>query len=92
MKLLFEWDEEKNDRNIKRHGVGFEEAKTAYNDPFLLTFPDEEHSDIEERYINLGISAKGRILVVIHTERNKNIRIISSRKATRKERKYYEEG
>ncbi len=64
---------------------------TIFNDPFLLTFPDVEHSGYEQRYINIGISATGRILTLIHTERGENIRIISCRKATSTERKVYEE-
>jgi uncharacterized DUF497 family protein len=92
MKLTFEWDEEKATESLKKHKVGFEEAKTVYNDPFLWTFPDPEHSDAEQRYINVGYSSRGRVLVVIHTEREGNIRIISCRKATASERRAYEEG
>ncbi|MCI0514740.1 BrnT family toxin [candidate division KSB1 bacterium] len=90
MKLTFEWNEEKAISNYKKHKVTFEEGKSIFNDPFLLTFPDAEHSEFEKRYINLGISLHGRILVLIHTERKNNIRIISCRKATLSERKVYE--
>ena len=90
MNLTFEWDEEKANSNLKKHKISFEEGKTIFDDPFLLTFPDLEHSEIEERYINIGTSAKGRILILIHTERGENIRIINCRKATSTERKAYE--
>lgn len=92
MNLTFEWNEEKAKENLKKHKVSFEEAKTVFNDPFLMTFPDIEHSEDEKRYINLGSSSKRRVLIVIHTERDENIRIIGCRKATTKERSTYEEG
>jgi uncharacterized DUF497 family protein len=92
MKLAFEWDEVKAKENLKKHEVGFEEGKTIFNDPFLFTFPDIEHSADEERYINIGLSANGRILIVTHTERQEKIRIVSCRKATARERRFYEEG
>ncbi len=91
MKLSFEWDEVKAKGNLKKHKVSFEEGKTIYNDPLLFTFPDNEHSLDEERSINIGISAAGRVLVVTHTERQDKIRIISCRKATARERRFYEE-
>jgi len=91
MELIFEWDEEKAKRNISKHKVSFEEAKTIFDDPFLMTFPDPDHSDSEQRYLNLGCSSKGRILVVIHAERGSHTRIINCRKATRNERRAYEE-
>ncbi|KAF0120056.1 MAG: hypothetical protein FD151_1786 [bacterium] len=92
MKLTFEWDEAKARENLKKHKVNFDEGKTIFNDPFLLTFPDVESSESEERYINIGLSAKNRVLVLIHTERRGKIRIISCRKAKARERRYYEEG
>jgi len=69
MKLTFEWDEDKAKVNYEKHKVSFGEGKTIFNDPFLLTFPDQEHSEYEQRYINIGISRKGRVLILIHTER-----------------------
>jgi len=72
--------------------VSFDQAKSVFSDPFLLTFPDERHSQHEERFINIGRSSKGDVLIVIHTEREGTIRIISSRKATFSERNIYEEG
>jgi len=92
MKLIFEWDEVKAKANFKKHKVSFEEGKTVFNDPFLFTFPDHAHSLIEERFINIGLSAGMHILVLTHTEREDRIRIISCRKATALERKFYEEG
>jgi uncharacterized protein len=92
MKLIFEWHEAKAEENLRKHNVNFEQTKTVFNDPFLLTFPDVRHSEVEERFINIGTSSKGDVLIVIHTERQGAIRIISSRKATTSERKTYEEG
>ena len=69
MKLAFEWDEAKARENLKKHKVGFDEGKTIFNDPFLLTFPDIDTSDAEERYVNIGLSIRDRVLVLIHTER-----------------------
>jgi uncharacterized DUF497 family protein len=90
--LLFEWDEVKARENLKRHKVPFDEGKTIFNDPFLLTYPDIDSSEAEERHINIGLSVKNRVLVLIHTERESKIRIISCRKATARERRHYEEG
>ncbi|MBM3129143.1 MAG: BrnT family toxin [Chloroflexi bacterium] len=90
--MIFEWDEAKAQENLRKHRVRFEEGKTIFNDPFLWTFPDPEHSDIEQRYLSMGYSAQARVLVVSHTERGKAIRIISCRKATAIERRAYEEG
>jgi len=91
MRLAFEWDEIKARDNFKKHKVSFVEGKSIFNDPFLFTFPDHEHSTDEERYINIGLSANGRVLVLRHTERQDKIRIISCRKATVCERRFYEE-
>jgi uncharacterized DUF497 family protein len=90
MGITFEWDEDKSERNISKHGVAFEEAKTVFNDPFAITIKDPDHSDEEDRYLDIGISAKGRLLVLYYTERHENIRIIGCRAATRSERKTYE--
>ena len=92
MKVAFEWDEAKARENLKKHKVGFDEGKTIFNDPFLLTFPDIDTSDAEERYVNIGLSIRDRVLVLIHTERQGRIRIISCRKASARERRHYEEG
>ena len=90
--FVFEWDEHKANLNLRKHKVSFEEATTVFDDPYLMTFPDEEHSDNEQRFIDIGNSAKERVLVVIHTEREEIIRIISGRKATMTERGVYETG
>jgi uncharacterized protein len=90
-KLLFSWDETKNISNIQKHGISFEEAITVFTDEYGLLFMDEEHSDNEERWILLGFSQKAKLLVVVHAEPLAyNIRIISARKATNTEYKYYE--
>jgi hypothetical protein len=89
MALTFEWDEEKSKRNFRKHGVIFEEAKTVFNDPFAITIADPYHSDEEERYFDIGLSVKERVLVVWYTERQENIRIIGCRRATPSERKTY---
>jgi hypothetical protein len=88
--LIFEWDEEKSQKNFRKHKVSFEEAKSVFNDPFALTIPDPKHSSGEYRYIDIGYSSKGRILVVVYSERRSNIRIISCRKATKSEQRVYE--
>lgn len=86
----FEWDEEKAKRNLKKHGVSFDEAATIFNDPRIATIFDPDHSEDEERFISLGISFIQRLLAVAHTERNKKTRLISARKATKSERNTYE--
>ncbi len=90
MVLSFEWDAIKALENVKNHKITFEEAKTVFNDPLLLTFPDMEHSDDEHRSISIGMSSHTRILLVVYTDRRGKVRIISSRKATSKEKKLYE--
>ena len=92
MALTFEWDENKSELNLKKHGVDFEEAKTIFNDPHAITIDDPDHSVAEERYLDTGISSTGRMLIVWYTERNENIRIIGCRRAIRSERKIYEKG
>jgi uncharacterized DUF497 family protein len=91
VKLRFEWREEKAIRNRKDHRVSFDEAASVFDDPLLITFPDPNHSETEERYLSIGISSKGRILIVSHTDREDKTRIISARKATVLERSLYEE-
>ena len=89
--LLFEWDPSKARRNIETHGVSFDEASTTFKDTLSLTIHDPLHSDEEDRFILIGNSIKNRLLVVVHAESGNKIRIISARKATKKERKQYEE-
>lgn len=90
--LQFEWDYLKAEENFKKHGVTFDEAVAVFSDPMALTFFDTDHSENEERDRTYGISNKGRLLVVVHTERGNTIRIISARKATRNEKNIYPEG
>ena len=92
MSLVFEWDSEKAEANRKKHRMTFEEALTVFADPLSLTIQDPDHSTGELRFANIGRSAGGHTLVVIHVERGENIRIISARKASRQERQTYEEG
>ena len=89
MALEFEWDGRKAEVNKRKHRVSFEEASTCFYDPFGLDFYDEDHSEGEDRYILLARSNRERVLVVIYTEREGRIRIISARKATPKEEEFY---
>lgn len=91
MKSGFEWDEQKAQQNLKKHGVSFEEAATVFSEPFSLTINDPLHSIDEERWIILGYSEAQRLLIVVHTDWGDNIRIISARAATRRERETYEQ-
>jgi uncharacterized DUF497 family protein len=90
MALIFEWDEEKGTANAIKHGVAFTEAGTFFGDEQSITIPDLKHSQDEPRFITMGMSQAGRLLVVIHTERGNHLRIISARPASRKERNQYE--
>jgi len=90
--MEFEWNPDKAAQNIEKHGVSFQEAATVFNDPLSMTFPDPDHSLGESRYVIIGLSRFGQLLVVAHTDRAEKVRIISARKATRQERKFYEEG
>jgi hypothetical protein len=89
--LRFEWDENKNVINQKKHNISFDEAKTVFYDEDALLIDDPEHSEEEERFIILGTSQKANLLVVCHCYRQSEtvIRIISARKATKNESKYY---
>lgn len=91
MSIIFEWDHEKAKKNFRKHGVTFDEASTAFNDPFSRTIVDPLHSNGEFRFVLIGRSYIGRLLIVVHTEMEDKIRIISSRVATRRERINYEE-
>ena len=89
--ISFEWDEKKNRLNQEKHGVSFEEAKSVFYDDNAVEFYDDSHSEDEERFLLLGRSYKFRILILSHCVREKGlkIRIISARKATKDEQKYY---
>jgi uncharacterized protein len=87
----YEWSEAKAVKNIKKHGVSFDEASTVFLDPLALSGRDPDHSDEEDRYVTFGHSSLGHLLSVCHTYRPGKIRIITARPATRSERKFYEE-
>ena len=90
MSIIFEWDIEKDKINFSKHGIRFEEAKSVFYDHNAILIADIKHSEVEERFILIGYSHNNRLLFVSYTERTNSIRVISSRKATTKERVYYE--
>ena len=97
MRYDFEWDVRKAKSNIRKHNVSFERAATVFRDPNLLSIPDEEHSESEERWLTMGLDESGILLVISHTFKEVDaavcrIRIISARKATTTEEEQYEEG
>lgn len=97
MQFDFEWDSRKAKSNIGKHNISFERATTIFRDPNILSIPDAEHSESEERWLTMGLDESGILLVISHTFKNMNaencrIRIISARKATKTEEKQYEEG
>ncbi len=89
--MIFEWDPRKAASNLKKHGVGFPEASTVFGDPLAETAFNPDYSPGEFRFVTIGLSKQGRLLVIAHTDRGDNIRIISARKAIPAERKNYEE-
>jgi len=91
MSLTFKWDADKARTNERKHGVSFDEAATVFGDPLSVAIPDPDHSEDEDRFILLGSTYLGRVLVVVHTDRVDNIRIISARLATKTERRAYEQ-
>ena len=92
MDAEFEWDTEKAESNLQKHGVSFEEAATVFFDPLSLTIPDPSHSAEENRFVTIGLSNQQHHIVVVHSERDDRIRIISARHAASSERKKYESG
>ena len=90
--LEFGWDAKKAASNLRKHHISFREAAMVFNDVLAFTYDDSAHSHGEPRYVTIGMSNQGRVLVVAHTTRGELVRIISARKATRPERKTYEEG
>jgi uncharacterized protein len=90
MQREFEWDEIKANENLHKHKLGFEEAVTVFSDPNSITIFDPDHSTKENRYLDIGMSCKGRVLIVVYTERREKIRIISCRKEMAAERSQYE--
>ncbi len=93
--MRFNWDEEKRRANRRKHGIDFEEAKTAFDDPLAVSIIDDEHSIAEERWLTIGMSSQGQLLVVAHTylqiNGEESMRIINARRPTMPERKKYEE-
>ena len=90
--MRFQWDEQKAKANLKKHGVSFDEAGTVFDDPLYVDFYDPDHSLDEHRYIIIGESARGRVLIVSYTGREDRIRLINARKVTEAELHAYEEG
>jgi uncharacterized DUF497 family protein len=89
--LAFEWDRGKDSANRRKHGVGFAEASTVFDDPLSITIPDPEHGIGEERFVIIGTSSQRSLLIVVHTIRGERIRLISARPATKHEKRNYEE-
>lgn len=88
--MHFQWNTEKAEKNIRKHGISFQEALTVFQDPLSLTYPDLDNSADENRYLIIVLSSSGNVLIISHMFRNDSIRIISARKATKKERNFYE--
>jgi uncharacterized DUF497 family protein len=91
MALTFEWDPDKAQANLVKHGIGFLEAATVLGDPLSLTISDQDHLEGEQRFVSVGMSDRLHLLVVAHTEWGERIRIISARRATRREQRAYEQ-
>ena len=89
--MQFAWDEKKAATNLAKHGLSFEETATVFGDPLSDTFDDPDHSLEERRFVIIGMSEKGRMLIVAHTDEGEVIRLISAREPTRGEREFYEE-
>ena len=90
--MIFKWDPMKAGLNARKHGVDFREAASVFHDSLSTTFPDVDHSAEERRFVTIGLSTKRRLLVVSHSEEGQALRIISARRATRRERRFHEEG
>ncbi|MGH8138133.1 MAG: BrnT family toxin [Steroidobacteraceae bacterium] len=90
MAIEFEWDDAKARNNVRKHGVKFDDATTAFYDALSVTIPDPDHSVDESRFLLIGMTLTGRLVVVSHTDRGRRIRIISARRANRRERASYE--
>jgi len=91
LRVIFEWNPEKAATNLSKHGVSFHEAATVFADPLSTTFPDPDPSEVERRFLTIGASSTGTLLVVAHTEGDGRIRVLSARRVTHHERKFYEE-
>jgi uncharacterized DUF497 family protein len=91
VELTFEWDPKKAEANLAKHGVGFPEAATIFGAPLARTIYDNEHSDIEDRYVTIGYSEQNRLIVAGHTDREDRVRIITARPASTRERQEHEQ-
>ena len=89
---MYQWDPRKAASNLRKHGVSFQEAVTVFHDALALTYPDPDHSVLEQRFLTFGMSARGRVLVVAHADVAAEVRIISARRATKRETHGYTEG
>lgn len=92
MPIKFDWDNRKAQENLRKHRIDFNEASTVFADSLSITIPDPDHSEGEERWVTMGLSNRHRLLVVVHTDEDETIRLISARRADRLERRKYEEG
>ncbi len=92
MSIRIEWDERKAVSNVEKHGVSFDEARTVFEDPLFVEFYDPDHSLEDQRYLMVGQSVRGRLLIVSYADRGDILRLISAREVTRREREVYEEG
>lgn len=90
--MEFEWDAAKAKINLQKHRLSFHEACTVFGDPLATTFPDPDHSVGEHRYITIGATETGDLIVAAHVNRGRKVRIINARPATRRERRFYEQG
>ncbi len=88
--MVYQWNRDKATANLRKHGIDFADAVSAFSDDLAITIPDEWFD--EERFVTIGVDVFGRVLVVVYTMRDEEIRLISARKATRQERQQYEEG
>jgi uncharacterized protein len=88
--MQFEWDPAKAEHNLKKHAVSFNEAATVFGDPLAETFPDPLHTMGEFRFLTIGKTIAGRLVIVCHTDRGDSVRLITARPATSRERRYYE--
>jgi uncharacterized protein len=89
--VQFEWNKDKARRNFRKHDISFEEASTVFNDEMFISLVDDEHSSDEVRYVTIGMSDRGNLVLVAHTDRLGGVRIISARKATKNEGNFYAE-
>lgn len=89
--MIFEWDRAKAESNLRKHGISFKAAATAFGDPLSIAIADPNHSDLEDRCVLVGSTLRGQLVVVVHTDCDDNIRIISARRATRREIQTYEQ-